>query len=160
MYRIGHAKDTHKLVENRDLILGGILFEYPLGLLGHSDADVLLHAIIESIIGAMALGDIGTFFPDTDAKFKGIDSMVLLKETIKIMNEYNYEIVNIDATIYLEEPKMRPYIDVMRENIAKNINIELNQINIKATRGEGLGYIGRMEGISSECVCLLRKKND
>lgn len=160
MYRIGHSKDTHKLVENRDLILGGIKFDYHLGLLGHSDADVLLHAIIESIIGAMALGDIGTFFPDTDEKFKGVDSMLLLKETIKIMENNKYEIVNIDATIYLEEPKMRPFIDQMRSNIATNINIKMDQINIKATRGEGLGYVGRKEGISSESVCLLRKIND
>lgn len=157
MYRIGHSKDTHKLVENRKLILGGIELEYEKGLLGHSDADVLLHAIIESIIGAMALGDIGTFFPDNDDKYKGIDSMILLQETINIMDKHNYEIVNIDATVYLEEPKLRPHIDAMRSNISSKININIDQINIKATRGEGLGYIGRKEGISSECVCMLRK---
>lgn len=159
MFRIGHSKDTHKLVEGRKLILGGIELDYHLGLLGHSDADVLLHAITESIIGAMALGDIGTFFPDTDDKYKGIDSMVLLKEIITVMDNNGYEINNIDATIYLEQPKMRPHIDNIRANIANNINCDINQINIKATRGEGLGYVGRMEGISSECVVLLRKKN-
>lgn len=160
MFRIGHSKDTHKLVENRKLILGGIELDYHLGLLGHSDADVLLHAITEAIIGALALGDIGTFFPDTDDKYKGIDSMVLLREIITVMDNSGYEINNIDATIYLEQPKMRPHIDNIRANIAKNINCDMNQINVKATRGEGLGYVGRMEGISSECVVLLRKKND
>lgn len=155
--RIGHSYDVHRLVPERDLILGGEKIEFELGLLGHSDADVLLHAIIESIIGAMAMGDIGKFFPDTDAKYAGADSIILLAKTIEIMEENDYRIGNIDATIFLEQPKMRPHIDKMRENIAKTCKIDINQINVKATRGEKMGFVGRMEGIAAESVVLLEK---
>ncbi len=159
MIRIGHSYDVHQLAENRKLILGGIEIEHKKGLLGHSDADVLLHAITESIIGAMAMGDIGTLFPDTDPKYKGIDSMLLLQEVVTIMQENNFKIVNIDASLYLEAPKMRPHIANICQNIASNINIEVNQINVKATRGERMGFIGREEGIAAEAVVLL-EKND
>ncbi len=159
MIKIGHSYDVHRLVEDRKLILGGLEIEHTKGLLGHSDADVLLHAITESIIGALALGDIGTLFPDTDDKYKGIDSMILLTEVIEIMKQHNYRIGNIDATLYLEQPKMRPHIDNMRKNIARNIGIELEQINLKATRGERMGFIGREEGIAAEAVVLLFKND-
>ncbi len=157
--RIGHSYDVHRLSTERKLILGGIEIEHHSGLVGHSDADVLLHAITEAIIGAMSLGDIGTLFPDTDPKYKGIDSMILLKEVITIMNEKKYQIINIDASLYLEQPKMRPYMDEICENIANNININRNQINVKATRGEKMGFIGREEGIAAEAVVLL-ENND
>ncbi len=159
MIRIGHSYDVHQLVYDRKLILGGIEIEHTKGLLGHSDADVLLHAITESIIGAMAMGDIGTLFPDTDPKYKGIDSMILLNEVVKIMHENNYNIINIDASLYLEAPKMRPYIAKICQNIAANINIDIKQINVKATRGERMGFIGREEGIAAEAVVLL-EQND
>ncbi len=157
--RIGHSYDVHRLSTERKLILGGIEIEHHSGLEGHSDADVLLHAITEAIIGAMSLGDIGTLFHDTDPKYKGIDSMILLREVIEIMNENKYQIVNIDASLYLEQPKMRPHMDKICENIANNININRNQINVKATRGEKMGFIGREEGIAAEAVVLL-KSND
>lgn len=159
MIKIGHSYDVHRLVAERKLILGGLEIEHTKGLLGHSDADVLLHAITEAIIGALALGDIGTLFPDTDSKYKGIDSMLLLTEVIKLMKEKNYRIGNIDATLYLEQPKMRPHIDSMRQNIASNIEISIEQINLKATRGERLGFIGREEGIAAEAVVLLLKND-
>ncbi len=159
MIKIGHSYDVHRLVEERKLILGGLEIEHTKGLLGHSDADVLLHAITESIIGALALGDIGTLFPDTDDKYKGIDSMLLLSEVIAVMKEHNYRIGNIDATLYLEQPKMRPHIDNMRANIANNIGINIDQINLKATRGERMGFIGREEGIAAEAVVLLFKND-
>lgn len=159
MIKIGHSYDVHRLVAERKLILGGLEIEHTKGLLGHSDADVLLHAITEAIIGALALGDIGTLFPDTDPKYKGIDSMLLLTEVIKLMKEKNYRIGNIDATLYLEQPKMRPHIDSMRQNIASNIEISIEQINLKATRGERLGFIGREEGIAAEAVVLLLKND-
>lgn len=155
MLRIGHSYDIHRLEKNRKLILGGIEIKHHLGLQGHSDADVLLHAICESLIGAMNLGDIGTLFPDTDPKYKSIDSMILLKNVINILNEKNYSINNIDATLYMEVPKMRPHIDDIRRNISENICIDINCINIKATTGEKLGFIGRQEGIAAECVCLI-----
>ncbi len=159
MIKIGHSYDVHRLVEERKLILGGLEIEHTKGLLGHSDADVLLHAITESIIGALALGDIGTLFPDTDDKYKGIDSMILLTEVIDVMKKQNYRIGNIDATLYLEQPKMRPHIDKMRANIARNIGVEMGQINLKATRGERMGFIGREEGIAAEAVVLLFKND-
>lgn len=159
MIKIGHSYDVHRLVTERKLILGGLEIQHDKGLLGHSDADVLLHAITESIIGALALGDIGTLFPDTDDQYKGIDSMILLTKVIEIMQEKNYHIGNIDATLYLEQPKMRPHINEMRENIAQNIKIKIGQINLKATRGERLGFIGREEGIAAEAVVLLLKND-
>ena len=155
--RIGMGYDVHKLVENRDLILGGVKIPYEKGLLGHSDADVLLHAIMDSLLGAAALGDIGKHFPDTDPKYKGADSIKLLEFVGELLNKNNYKISNIDATIIAQRPKMAPHIPNMRENIAKALNIDLDQINVKATTEEGLGFTGSGEGISSQSICLLVK---
>lgn len=157
MMRIGQSIDIHQLVEGRPLILGGVEIPYEKGLKGHSDADVLLHAIIESIIGAMGLGDIGKHFPDTDPKYKGADSIKLLEFVGELLNKNNYKISNIDATIIAQRPKMAPHIPTMRENIAKALNIDLDQINVKATTEEGLGFTGSGEGISSQSICLLVK---
>lgn len=156
--RIGQSKDVHKLVEGRDLIIGGVKIDYEKGLLGHSDADVLLHAIIESIIGAMGLKDIGTHFPDTDPKYEGISSLQLLDETYKLMKEHKYKLVNLDSLIMIEKPKMAPHIDQMRANIATHLHCDVNQINVKATRGEGMGFVGKGEGALAECVCLLEEE--
>ena len=156
--RIGQSTDIHRLVSGRKLILGGIEIPYEKGLLGHSDADVLLHAIIESIIGAMGEGDIGKHFPDTDEQYKGISSLVLLSKTKELMDLKSYKIGNIDSLIMIEKPKMAPYISLMRENVAKVLDCDINQINIKATRGEGLGYIGRGEGVEAYSICLLIEK--
>lgn len=153
--RIGMGYDVHKLVENRDLILGGVTIPYQLGLLGHSDADVLLHAIMDSLLGASALGDIGKHFPDTDDKYKGISSIVLLKEVGSLLADNGFTIGNIDATIIAQKPKMAPYIQKMRENIAEALNIKVDQINVKATTEEGLGFTGEGLGISSQSICLL-----
>lgn len=155
--RIGLGYDVHKLVSDRKLILGGIEINYIKGLLGHSDADVLLHAIMDSILGAAALGDIGTHFPDTNDKYKGISSLSLLKEVGKLMQSSGYKIGNIDATIIAQRPKMSPYIPEMRKNIADTLNISLDKINIKATTEEGLGFTGSGEGISSQSICLLEE---
>lgn len=154
--RIGHGYDVHKLVENRKLILGGIIIEHTKGLLGHSDADVLVHSIIDSLLGAAALGDIGLLFPDNDAQYKNISSIKLLEHTIMLLNKNNFSIGNIDCTIIAQEPKLRPYINQMREKIAKVCDINLNQINIKATTEEGLGFTGEKLGISSHCVCIIK----
>ena len=152
---IGMGYDVHKLVEERDLILGGVKIPYELGLLGHSDADVLLHAIMDALLGASALGDIGKHFPDTDPKYKGISSIELLKHVGNLLNTHNYKIGNIDATIIAQKPKMAPHIPTMRENIASALNISLDQINVKATTEEGLGFTGEGLGISSQAICLL-----
>lgn len=156
--RIGQSKDVHKLVEGRDLIIGGVKIDYEKGLLGHSDADVLLHAIIESIIGAMSLKDIGTHFPDNDPKYEGISSLELLDETYKLMQEHGYDLVNLDSLIMIEKPKMAPYIDQMKKNIAEHLHTDVSRVNVKATRGEGMSFIGRGEGALAECVCLLQEK--
>ncbi|MGG7079305.1 2-C-methyl-D-erythritol 2,4-cyclodiphosphate synthase [Clostridium sardiniense] len=153
--RIGLGYDVHRLVQGRDLILGGVTIPYELGLLGHSDADVLIHAIMDSLLGATALGDIGTHFPDTDPKYKGISSIALLKEVGNLLEIHGYKIGNIDATIIAQKPKMAPYIEIMRRNIAAALNIEFNQINVKATTEEGLGFTGEGLGISSQCICLV-----
>ena len=153
--RIGQSIDIHQLVEGRKLILGGVEIPYEKGLKGHSDADVLLHAIIESIIGALGEGDIGKHFPDTDDRYKGISSMILLEETYNLMNETGYQIGNVDAIIMTEQPKMAPHIPTMRHNIAEVLHCDVTQINVKATRGEKLGFVGRGEGIVSQAVCLL-----
>jgi len=150
--RVGLGYDVHRLVENRKLILGGVEIPYDKGLLGHSDADVLLHAIMDSLLGACALGDIGKHFPDTDNTFKGISSIVLLEETGKLVFKAGYLINNIDATIIAQRPKMLPHIEHMRENIAKALSIDINKINIKATTEEGLGFTGEMLGISSQSI--------
>lgn len=153
--RVGLGYDVHKLVENRDLILGGVKIEHPLGLLGHSDADVLVHAIMDSLLGASALGDIGKHFPDTDPKYKGISSIKLLEHVGKLLKDNNFKIGNIDATIIAQSPKMAPHIQTMRKNIAEALDIDINQINVKATTEEGLGFTGSKLGISSQSICLL-----
>ena len=153
--RIGMGYDVHKLVEERDLILGGVKIPYELGLLGHSDADVLVHAIMDALLGASALGDIGKHFPDTDSKYKGISSIELLKHVGNLLTNHNYKIGNIDATIIAQKPKMAPHIPTMRENIASSLNISIDQINVKATTEEGLGFTGEGLGISSQAICLL-----
>ncbi len=159
MFRIGQSIDIHQLVEGRKLILGGVEIPHEKGLKGHSDADVLLHAIIESIIGAMALGDIGHHFPDTDMKYQGISSMVLLEKTYELMVENHYEIGNVDSIILAEAPKMAPHIQAMRENIARGLHCDISKVNVKATRGEKMGFVGRKEGILSQAVCLLIRKD-
>lgn len=153
--RIGMGYDVHKLVENRDLILGGVKIPYEKGLLGHSDADVLLHAIMDALLGAAALGDIGKHFPDTDPAYKGASSMELLKQVGALIEQKLYVIGNIDATIIAQRPKMAPHIEKMRENVAKALGIEKDQINIKATTEEGLGFTGSGEGISSQAIAAL-----
>ena len=153
--RVGMGYDVHKLVEGRKLILGGVEIPYEKGLLGHSDADVLLHAIMDALLGAAGLGDIGKHFPDTDSQYKGISSLSLLKRVADLIEKENYFIENIDATIIAQKPKMRPYIEQMEINIAKTLEIEINQINIKATTEEGLGFTGSGEGISSQAICSL-----
>lgn len=153
--RIGTGYDVHKLVEGRDLILGGVKIEHTLGLLGHSDADVLLHAIMDAILGAAALGDIGYHFPDTDDKYKGANSLMLLQEVGKLIEKEGYKVGNIDATVIAQRPKLRPFIDEMRGNIAQALKININQVSVKATTEEHLGFTGREEGISSQAVALL-----
>ena len=153
--RIGQSQDIHKLVEGRDLIIGGVKIDYEKGLLGHSDADVLLHAIIEAIIGAMGLKDIGTHFSDSDPKYEGISSLELLDETYKMMSQRGYKIVNVDSLIVIEKPKMAPHIDQMRINIAKHLHCDVEQINVKATCAEGMGFIGKGEGALAQAVCLI-----
>ena len=155
--RIGMGYDVHKLVLDRDLILGGVTIPYELGLLGHSDADVLLHAIMDSLLGASALGDIGKHFPDTDPQYKGISSIALLKNVGKLLRDNNWVIENIDSTIIAQKPKMAPYIETMRKNIAAALDISFEQINVKATTEEGLGFTGEGKGISSQSICLLNK---
>ena len=153
--RVGLGYDVHRLESGRDLIIGGVKIEYEKGLLGHSDADVLTHAIMDALLGAACLGDIGLHFPDTAGEFKDISSIVLLERVRDLIKEAGYEIGNIDATIIAQAPKMRPYINDMRKNIADALKIDINQVNIKATTEEHLGFTGRGEGISSEAICLL-----
>ena len=153
--RIGMGYDVHRLVEDRDLIIGGEKIEYEYGLLGHSDADVLLHAIMDALLGAAALGDIGTHFPDTDERYRGISSVRLLAYVDQLLEENGYSVGNIDATIIAQQPKMAPNISKMRENIANTLGLELNQVNIKATTEEGLGFTGSGDGISAQAVCIL-----
>lgn len=153
--RVGMGYDVHRLVEGRDLILGGVKIEHSLGLLGHSDADVLLHAIMDALLGAAGLGDIGKHFPDTDPQYKGISSVRLLERVAELLTEKGYVVDNIDATIIAQKPKMRPFIPQMEENIAKALGIDVSQINVKATTEEGLGFTGTEEGISSQAICAL-----
>ena len=155
--RIGHGYDVHKFAENRDLIMGGVKIPYEKGLLGHSDADVVLHAVMDSLLGALALGDIGKHFPDTDEKYKGADSILLLKEVCRVLAEYNYRIVNIDSTVIAQQPKLKPHIDEMRKNIANACGIDVSLVSVKATTEEKLGFTGRLEGISAHAVCLIEK---
>ena len=153
--RIGTGYDVHKLVENRDLILGGVKIDHELGLLGHSDADVLLHAIMDAMLGAAALGDIGQHFPDTDEAYKGISSLKLLHRVEELVRKQGYVVGNIDATVIAHRPKIGPHIEQMRKNIAKTLQIAVDQVNVKATTEERLGFTGREEGISAQAVCLL-----
>ena len=153
--RIGMGYDVHRLTNDRKLIIGGVEIPYEKGLLGHSDADVLLHAIMDALIGAAALGDIGKHFPDTDPVYKGISSLTLLEKVGSLLEENLFLIENIDATIIAQAPKMRPYIDEMRENIARALGISVEQVNVKATTEEGLGFTGMGEGISSQAICML-----
>lgn len=154
--RIGMGYDVHRLTEGRKLILGGVEIPYEKGLLGHSDADVLLHAIMDALLGAAALGDIGKHFPDTDPRYSGISSLLLLEHVGELLDEQCFIIENIDATIIAQRPKLRPYIEEMRENIAKVLKLDLDRVNVKATTEEGLGFTGTGEGISSQAVCLLQ----
>lgn len=153
--RIGHGYDVHKLTENRKLILGGVEIPFELGLLGHSDADVLVHAIMDSLLGAAALGDIGKLFPDTDDAYKGADSILLLKEVCRVLADNGYKIINIDSTLIAQKPKLKDYICSMRENIASACNIDISAVSVKATTEEKLGFTGRLEGISAHAVCLI-----
>ena len=153
--RIGQGYDVHRLCENRELVIGGVHIPYEKGLLGHSDADVLLHAISDALLGAAALGDIGKHFPDTDERYKGADSLKLLSAVAALLKEENYRIINVDATIMAQKPKMSPYIMQMRENIAAALQTDINNISVKATTEEGLGFTGREEGISASAVCLI-----
>ena len=155
--RVGMGYDLHRLTEGRDLILGGVKIPYEKGLLGHSDADVLLHAIMDALLGAAALGDIGKHFPDTDEKYSGISSMKLLKHVAGLLEENLYIVENIDATIIAQKPKMRPHIAQMEENIASALGIERDRVNVKATTEEGLGFTGSGEGISAQAICALEK---
>ena len=155
--RVGMGYDVHRLTAGRKLILGGVEIPYGKGLLGHSDADVLVHAVMDALLGAAALGDIGKHFPDTDPEYEGISSIRLLEHVGRLLDEKGYVIENIDATIIAQRPKMRPYIDQMRENIAEALKIETDQVNVKATTEEGLGFTGTGEGISSQAVCALER---
>lgn len=153
--RVGMGYDVHRLVEDRDLILGGVKIPYEKGLLGHSDADVLLHAIMDALLGAAALGDIGKHFPDTDEAYRGISSIKLLEHVGALLEQENYQIINIDATIIAQRPKMAPHIPQMVKNVAETLKLDENQVNIKATTEEGLGFTGTGEGISSQAICAL-----
>lgn len=156
MVRIGHGLDVHQLVEGRKCIIGGVEIPHEKGLLGHSDADVLLHAICDALLGAAGLGDIGRHFPDTDAQYKGADSRALLREVIELLKKSGYAVGNIDATIIAQAPKMAPHIQRMCLNIAADCGIEVGQVNVKATTTEKLGFTGRSEGIAAEAVCLIQ----
>ena len=155
--RIGHGYDVHKLVEGRDLILGGVKIEYEKGLLGHSDADVLLHAVSDALLGAAGLGDIGRHFPDTDPKYKGADSRVLLRHVVNLVREKGYRISNVDVTMIAQKPKLKDHIPQMVENIAADLGIDADRVNVKATTEEKLGFTGSMEGLRCHAVCLLEE---
>lgn len=158
--RIGMGYDVHRLTEDRDLILGGVKIPWEKGLLGHSDADVLIHAIMDALLGAAALGDIGQHFPDTDPKYKGISSVLLLKHVAALLREHGYAVGNIDATIVAQKPKMAPHIPKMRENIAAALQIPQSSLNIKATTEEGLGFTGSGEGIAAQAIALLTEMKE
>lgn len=158
MFRIGNGIDYHKLAEGRDLILGGVKIPHTKGCLGHSDADVLLHAICDALLGALSLGDIGKHFPDTSHEFKDIDSKILLKRSIELVWERGYEVVNVDANLVLEKPKIKPYVEAMQTTIAAIIGVDKEDVSLKATTAEQLGFIGREEGVMANAVALLKKK--
>lgn len=153
--RIGHGYDVHRLTEGRKCIIGGVDIPYEKGLLGHSDADVLVHAVMDALLGAAALGDIGLHFPDNDPSYEGADSLVLLKKVGELLEKEGYRVGNIDATILAQAPKMRPHIDTMRENIAASLGIPVKDVNVKATTEEGLGFTGKGEGIAAHAVCII-----
>ena len=157
MFRVGLGYDVHQLTEGRDLIVGGVKIEHEKGLLGHSDADVLIHAIMDALCGAAKLGDIGKLFPDTDPKYKGISSILLLKHVMGELDKKGWKVVNIDSIIVAQRPKMRPHIDAMEKNIAEVLDIDIDCVNVKATTEEKLGFTGREEGIAAKAVCLLEK---
>ena len=157
MIRIGHGYDVHRFAENRKLILGGVEIPYEYGLLGHSDADVLAHAIMDALLGAAALGDIGQHFPDTDEMYRGADSILLLREVCRILSDNGYTIGNIDSTVIAQKPKLKGYIVNMRQTIAENCGLDISQVSVKATTEEKLGFTGRLEGISAHAVCVIEK---
>jgi len=157
MIRIGHGYDVHAFAENRKCIIGGVAIPYEKGLLGHSDADVLLHAISDSLLGAAALGDIGKHFPDTDPEFKGADSLLLLEKVYELLEQQGYKIVNVDATVIAQAPKLAPFIVEMRQNIAKALKTDVDFISVKATTEEKMGFTGRKEGISAQSICTVVK---
>ena len=158
MMRIGHGYDVHRLVEGRALILGGVDIPYEKGLLGHSDADVLTHAVMDALLGAAGLGDIGKHFPDTDPTYKGADSLKLLDRVVEILAEEGWEVGNVDATIIAQRPKLAPHIPTMRDNLAQRMHVDPGQVNVKATTEEKLGFTGSGEGMAAHAVCLLTKK--
>lgn len=153
--RIGQSTDIHRFAENRKLVLGGVEIPYEKGLLGHSDADALTHAVAEAILGALAVGDLGHHFPDTDPKWEGVNSLIILKEVGKMMRDLGYRIGNIDSLILIEKPKMAPHIEEMRHNFAEALDCDISRVSVKATRGEGLGFVGRQEGVLAQAVVLL-----
>jgi len=154
--RIGFGYDVHRLVENRPLLLGGVEIPHEAGLAGHSDADVLLHAVVDALLGAAALGDLGTHFPNTDAEWEGADSQILLRRVTRRVKEHGYAPHNVDATVLLERPKLRPHVDAMRTNIARALSLDRERVSVKATTTEGLGLVGREEGIAAQAVCTIR----
>ena len=156
-FRIGHGYDVHKLEEGKKFVIGGIEIDHHKGAVGHSDADVVIHVICDALLGALSLGDIGKHFPDTDDKYKGIDSKILLQKVMKLIQEEKYQISNVDVTILLQKPKLRNYIDSMRDILSNIMEINKSQISVKATTTEGLGFVGREEGVAAHCVCILRK---
>jgi 2-C-methyl-D-erythritol 2,4-cyclodiphosphate synthase len=154
--RIGFGYDVHRLVENRPLLLGGVEIPHEAGLAGHSDADVLLHAVVDALLGAAALGDLGTHFPNTDAEWEGADSQILLRRVTRRVKEHGYAPHNVDATVLLERPKLRPHVDAMRTNIARALSLDRERVSVKATTTEELGLVGREEGIAAQAVCTIR----
>ena len=156
--RIGHGYDVHRLVENRPLILGGVAIPFDKGLLGHSDADVLTHAVADALLGAAALGDIGKWFPDSDPRYAGADSLKLLAEVCRLLKTHQFSVVNVDVTVLAEAPKLRPYIDRMRENLARVMQIPVDAVSVKATTEEGLGFTGSGQGIAAHAVCLITSR--
>ena len=156
-FRIGHGYDVHKLEDGKKFVIGGIEIEHYKGAVGHSDADVVIHVICDALLGALSLGDIGKHFPDTDDKYKGIDSKILLQKVMKLVQEEKYQISNVDVTILLQKPKLRNYIDSMRDTLSKIMEINKSQISVKATTTEGLGFVGREEGVAAHCVCILKQ---
>ena len=156
-FKVGHGYDVHKLEKGRKFVIGGTEIKHHKGAVGHSDADVVIHVICDALLGALSLGDIGKHFPDTDQKYKGIDSKILLQKVISLVKKNKYQISNVDVSILLEKPKLRNHIDLMRDNLSNIMGINITQISVKATTTEGLGFVGREEGVAAHCVCLIKK---